>query len=451
MAAIPAEHTGSTLESLEALFRPSTRFRDSHGNRRDRLPAEIELLQDQVMEDVLATGISWKDLCRFLHDKVVWLTPSVWICVSSQQISDRDDVLVVTLGPETYENHILRVWVTPDTAAAAATATCGFLLRILTTLEQRDLWILGNYDREPAPISGAALSLFFQESRCCLRQVILTRMTLNEDLCLALMTMSRLDVVINMEWCSLADGAAGAFVECLQSDRGPIKLEYCSIGSQILANALTGDSRVTRFKPYFRRVPERVPDDADTAVLFRSLVNNRGLVDLDLAYNSISDENFAILCESLQAHPTLTSLDVRSTIRIDRFGVSSERNEARTRAVADMMEQNNILQTIHLPEGHYDLQIYLEEILPYLETNLHIPRVLAVIEIDDGPVRQAVLGRALYSVRSRTNLVWMFLSQNVDALVRPEEEEESNSEVQEAVAAAVVVAVVAVAGSKRKH
>jgi hypothetical protein len=36
-------------------------------------------------------------------------------------------------------------------------------------------------------------------------------------------------------------------------------------------------------------------------------------VDLDVAYNSISDENFAILCESLQAHPTLTSLNARET------------------------------------------------------------------------------------------------------------------------------------------
>jgi hypothetical protein len=60
-----------------------------------------------------------------------------------------------------------------------------------------------------------------------------------------------------------------------------------------------------------------------------------------------------------------------------------------------------------------------------------------------------ILGRALYCVRSNPNLVWMFLSENVDAFVRSEEEEEeaSNSEVPVAVAAAVVVEL---AGCKRK-
>jgi hypothetical protein len=121
-------------------------------------------------------------------------------------------------------------------------------------------------------------------------------------------------------------------------------------------------------------------NDADTAVLFRSLVNNRGIVDLDVAYNSISDENFAILCESLQAHPTLTSLNARSTIRI-----RMKRNEASRRAIADMMEHNTILQTVHLSEEEYDQQIYTEAILPYLETNLHRPRVLAVKKTKDRP------------------------------------------------------------------
>jgi hypothetical protein len=107
------------------------------------------------------------------------------------------------------------------------------------------------------------------------------------------------------------------------------------------------------------------------------------------------------------------------------------------------MVGNTSLQTIHLSERQYDQEIYLNEILPRLEMN----RVLAVKKIRDRTFRQAVLGRALYSVRSSPNLVWMFLSENVDAFVRSEEE--SNSEVPAAVAA--VVAVVSVAGSKRKR
>jgi hypothetical protein len=87
-----------------------------------------------------------------------------------------------------------------------------------------------------------------------------------------------------------------------------------------------------------------------------------------------------------------------------------------------MMKGNKSLHTIEVSNELYDQQIYAEMILPYLETNRYRPRVLAVIEIDDRPIRQPVLGRALYCVRSNPNLVWLFLSENVDAFVRSEEE-----------------------------
>jgi hypothetical protein len=75
-------------------------------------------------------------------------------------------------------------------------------------------------------------------------------MTLSEDLCLAIATMSQLDVEVTISWCRLTDDAAGAFVECLQSDIvGPFKMDMCKIDSQIIANALTGDRRVAGFQP----------------------------------------------------------------------------------------------------------------------------------------------------------------------------------------------------------
>jgi hypothetical protein len=114
-----------------------------------------------------------------------------------------------------------------------------------------------------------------------------------------------------------------------------------------------------------------------------------------------------------------------------------------------MMQHNTVLQSIELSASERDDQIYTQEIHPYLETNQYRPRVLAVKKTKDRPFREKVLGRALYSVRSNPNLVWMLLSENVDAFVRSEEEE-INSEVPVAVAAAVVVAA-SVASSKRKR
>jgi hypothetical protein len=64
--------------------------------------------------------------------------------------------------------------------------------------------------------------------------VTLQEMALSEDLCLALGSMSRFDVELNIDACSLADDdAAAAFVECLQSDRGPIRLDICEINFRL--------------------------------------------------------------------------------------------------------------------------------------------------------------------------------------------------------------------------
>jgi hypothetical protein len=128
----------------------------------------------------------------------------------------------------------------------------------------------------------------------------------------------------------------------------------------------------------------------------------------------------------------------------DLIVFSDELKTRRTRALAEMMQHNTVLQTSHLSKDERDEHIYTQEIRPYLLTNLYRPRVLAIKKTKDRPFREKVLGRAVYSVRSNPNLVWMLLSENVDAFVRSEEE--SNSEVPEA-----VTVVVAVAGSKRKR
>jgi hypothetical protein len=188
-------------------------------------------------------------------------------------------------------------------------------------------------------------------------------------------------------------------------------------------------------------------DHASKGVVFRSLAENKGLVHLDLWGVSISDENLSVLCQSLQAHPALTSLDLNNTKPLAQDGDRIVLSHRTPSFVAEMMQTNTILQTIHFSMyGRYD-EIYSETILPRLLTNRFRPRVLAVKKTVDGPFREKVLGRALHCVRSNPNLVWMFLSQNVDAFVRSEEEEEENSN-EDTVA---VEESVAVAGSKRKR
>jgi hypothetical protein len=249
---------------------------------------------------LLAVGITWDDFCLFFVNKAVWMTSDVYVCFVYMS-NYTGNPLVLGLQAEACGPR-LRVCVRMGMDAAAATATCDFLLRLLETCEKDVVSIGGTYfNRVSPPLSGAGLSRFFQESRSCLRKVTLYDMVLSEDQCLALATMSRLDVELKLSYFSLPDNAAFAFVECLQSDRGPVNLDRCLIDRQILANALTGKSRVTRLKP--RPVEPNDAHDAEVAVFFRALGNNRGLLDLDLYDHPISDENWSVLRESLQAHP----------------------------------------------------------------------------------------------------------------------------------------------------
>jgi hypothetical protein len=446
---------------METLLRPTTRFRNSHPTFIHFLPegwTEIELLPHLTPSDILATGVTWDEFLIFVLVKIVWMTPNVYVTTMFHMYGTGDS-MVLALGANA-DDITLPVYVTPDTPAAVATATCDFLLRIFATSEPHDLHISGSEDevpQAPPPLSGAAITLFFQESRDSLQKVTVDYMVLNEDQCRALATMSRLDVELDILRCCLADDAADAFVELFQSDGGPVNLDRFRIGSHVLANALTGDSRVTRLKPLFGDET----DDADKAILFRALANNKGLVNLDLKNQSISDENLTILCQSLQAHPTLTSLGLEYTIPRRPAGaapifshVAHKQKTRRTRVLAEMMQHNTVLLTIKLSYGHSDQRVYAEMIEPFLVTNKYRPRVHAIKKTEERPFREKVLGRAVYSVRRHSNLVWMLLSENVDAFVRSEEEEEeeeeeSNSEVP-VVAVAAVVAV-SVAGSKRKR
>jgi hypothetical protein len=219
MAVAFTEPIGTTIDSL---FRPSTRFRDSHVYGLPEGWTEVDLLQDLWLEDVLATGITWEDFCLFLRNKViVWMTPDVYIHSSYIAVRNAENLMVLALKADADPSHHIFVHRWMGTAAAAATATCDFLLRLLATCEKDDVSISGDdcLVTSPLRVSGAGLSRFFQESRSCLRRVTLNCLLLSEDQCLALTTMSRLDVELVMYRCSLSNGASCAFVECLPRKR----------------------------------------------------------------------------------------------------------------------------------------------------------------------------------------------------------------------------------------
>jgi hypothetical protein len=399
----------SSTRKMKALFRRSRPYFKNHLPY--GLTEELELLPGLTTENIWASGVTWEEFHRFLRDKLVWMTTNVYVC--SNGFCVRGAPRVLQLGGNGYTN--MFVYVRSGAAAAEAVATCNFLVRLLASSELSSVLIQGRHNEVPLPLSGAGLSIFFQESRDSLRKVAFHDMALNEDLCRALATMPQLDVELEMRYCSLADDATGAFVECLHSDRGPITLNQCDIDDQILASALTGNSRVTKLK----LLDSGRANNADTAVLFATLANNRGLVDLDWEDRSSSDDNWTILCESLQAHPSLTKLDLSHTGGRGN-GLTGDQKVQRTRLLAEMVQHNTVLHTINLSEYERDEKIYTESILPYLKTNRYRSWVHAIKKADIS-LRRPLLGRALQteSVRNDSNLLWMFLSGNADVVVRP--------------------------------
>jgi hypothetical protein len=105
MAAAPSE----PIRTMEALFRPTTRFRDLYHERAEFgfadilndpldgvLRTEVELLPHLTPEHVRATGIMWDTWMLFLRGKVVWMAPGVFVC-ADDCIEIIDDPVVLVL------------------------------------------------------------------------------------------------------------------------------------------------------------------------------------------------------------------------------------------------------------------------------------------------------------------------------------------------------------------
>jgi hypothetical protein len=189
-----ATHAEASVGEMEALFRPSTRYRDLDLNLSAApLPrgwTEVELLPGLTTENVLATCTTWDAFRRFTHEKVVWMAPGVILCITTFVMRLCPYVLLLGRDPSDLV-HGIAVHVTPGTPATAATATCDLLLRLFATSEHPVVHIRALNEEVPPPLPGAGMSLFFQEIQSCLRKVTFQRMALNADHIHALATESR--------------------------------------------------------------------------------------------------------------------------------------------------------------------------------------------------------------------------------------------------------------------
>jgi hypothetical protein len=121
---------------------------------------EIELLPHLTPPDILTTTRTWKDLCRFLRDKVAWLTPGVCVCTGDYSFVACLQLVLVIGSNACSRQPSLFVHARSGTATAAATATCDFLLRLLVTCGQPEHRFLGS-----TSVCSRSSSLFPREPK----------------------------------------------------------------------------------------------------------------------------------------------------------------------------------------------------------------------------------------------------------------------------------------------
>jgi hypothetical protein len=441
-----------------SLFRPwSTQRQDEIQLPLPQNFTEVELLPHLTTKEILATTITWDKLRRFLKKKVVRLAPGVYVCPKSYRPFGYDPILVLG-APDDAAGMDVRV--RSGTAIETAISGCNFLVRLLAASEKRKVYLYGHSGSLLLPVSGAALSHLFEHSQENLIKVTVGHVILNAEHIRALTIAPQHELELVLAWCKFSDNDTwrDPFLQWLKSGGGPTELDGCHIDSQLLADSLKCESRLSNLRLPSIRARRilfgcELSNDPDRALIFSALAENRGLTELYASGHSIGDESWSILCQSLQKHPTLTRVDLTETgpmnLSGDSCGLLSDKQKIRrTRELAEMMQTNTILCYISLSAGEYDEHIYTESIQPRLEANLYRPRVLAVKkQADERPFRQKILGRALARVSRESNLVWMFLSENVDAFVRFTEQESTHSSM---VKVAVEVAT-AVGSGKRKR
>jgi hypothetical protein len=165
---------------------------------------------------------------------------------------------------------------------------------------------------------------------------------------------------------------------------------------------------------------ERMLEQPEFRVLVDALGDNQGLVIFAPREQHIDDENWTVLCHSLSSHPTLETLDLSST-GTNRIDMSDETKTHRCTYILNLLQSNTVLRSIHLSSDERDETIWIESILPHLQTRAYQSRVLEIKAVTHQPYRSKLFGRALYSVQTKPYLLYLFLIGNVDIITASNE------------------------------
>jgi hypothetical protein len=395
---------------MERLFSPCTRLHDlleSQGHLEALNGCNSELLQelnlDVSTEELLNAekAFTYADLYATLGNEntVAWLAPYAAVVRKPGR----------AMRYWNYLDESKRLYFSVDGNEISAFARsserlleiCDIVLRLMAVSVVQSVRLSDwTYDL----FINAPTLAYLMELCQSLKTLSLVDLELDENHCRVLGDYSRSDLEIVLNDCKITSAGASALAEVLGRNQGPTKLVNCKIDNSVLANGLRGNSRLKSLRSRFSSTPE--VSNREILAIAGALRENKGLVNLDLRYGyNVTDETWDALCDSLKAHPTLEVLDFRS-IQVPLL------LESRIQALVDMMKVNMSIHTIKMSYYYCEHALFIESVVPYLETNRLRPRLLAIQKTLPHAYREKVLGRALLAVRTDPNHFWMLLSGN---------------------------------------
>jgi hypothetical protein len=412
--------TGITMERL---FSPCTRLHDLLAETQDddlqyTLPhSHIETANDLILDvstdEFLSAekAFTYADLYAMLGngDTVALLTPRAAVAredgrghwmqhdVSCRFRFDADDdkgIVAWSRSPE----HLVEI--------------CDIVFRLLAASVVHSVTLYKWGLRDVAPISAPSLACLMEQCQS-LKSLLFEDLEMDENHCRVLGGYSRPGLEIVLRGCKLTSAGTSTLAEILGRNEGPTKLDWCVIDNFVLADGLRGNSRLQSFWPDFSKdfdVGKR-----EVLAITDAVKENKGLIELDLGTACCfreKDETWGAICDSLKTHPTLEVLSLRSEFTDATLPPAVVKSQIQ--ALLDMVKVNLSIHTIYVDSLYSEHEHFRGSVIPYLETNILRPRLLAIQKTRPIAYRAKVLGRALLAARTDANNFWMLVSGNAE-------------------------------------
>jgi hypothetical protein len=339
---------------------------DKESNSSDDVEEHV-VLKGTVQNFLEKKGWGWSDFYKFVGHKIIWTGPS------------KDAAIVRSDPPEEHAYSMDFVFgqgaekkqqTLHVSSASSAQSTCstinGLLLLCSSTaqnLENETDVTLKCFATNPRQLLGTLEPLPKDRMLSCLR---LQFVTLDASTCKAVFD-SNISI-LELRQCSL-NGIDIALQQQQQNHHGPRKLtiscsmpEFANFAPAFQANSTIQE--LSLLLPFFLQ-------GAPFLAFTDALKSNSGLEKLSIHYLDIPDDEWVSLCDSLQGHSKLRSLQLGFTDNfVDTYRrLDPERRAARTQTVLKLVQSNTCIQELTWPAYQQD-EALQSEIQACLESNI---------------------------------------------------------------------------------